>query len=47
MGKLRFHLVRRLEKGVHSYGTILVLSITAHYSGFQITFYAPYSALRP
>jgi hypothetical protein len=47
MGKLRFHLGRRLEKKVNSYGSILVLSITTCYSGFQITYYAAYFALRP
>jgi hypothetical protein len=32
--KLRFHLVERLEKMINSYGSILVLSITARYPGF-------------
>jgi hypothetical protein len=46
-GKLRFHLVGRLEKRVNSEGSILVVSITTHYPGFQITCYAAYFASRP
>jgi hypothetical protein len=44
-GKLIFHLVRRLEKRVNTYGSIIVLSITTRYPVFQITYYAAYSAL--
>jgi hypothetical protein len=47
MGKLWFHLARRLEKRINSYGSILVLSITTRYPGFQITCYAAYSTLLP
>jgi hypothetical protein len=48
--KLRFHLVGRLDKRVlHTSSPIstLVLFITGHYPGFQITCYAAYSTSRP
>jgi hypothetical protein len=42
-----FHLVRRLKKRVNPYGSIIVLSITTRYPGFQITCYPDYSASCP
>jgi hypothetical protein len=38
MGKLKFHLVGRLETRVNSKASILALYIIARYPGFQITY---------